>query len=115
MSRAKRGFKGRRRKNKVLKMAKGFHFDRQTKYRHAVQTVKRALQYSYDGRKLLKREMRSLWIVRISAASKELGGSYSKFMGALNKSGATINRKMLADLAATDFDAFKSIYQSVMK
>ena len=105
----------RKRRKKILKMAKGFHFDRQTKFRHATQTVKRALQNAYTGRKLLKRDMRSLWIVRISAATKELGGSYSRFMGDLGKSGATINRKMLADLAATDFESFKNIYQSVTK
>jgi large subunit ribosomal protein L20 len=115
MSRVRRGFKARRRRNKVLKLAKGFHFSRRQKYYHAAETVKRALHYAYMGRRLRKRDMRKLWIVRISAASKILGGSYSKFMGNLKKNGIELNRKMLADLAATDFDSFKAIYQSVSK
>ncbi|MCP4912032.1 MAG: 50S ribosomal protein L20 [Oligoflexia bacterium] len=115
MARARRGFKARRRKNKIFKLAKGYHFDRRTKFRHTVQTVKRALHYSYIGRRLLKRDMRRLWITRISAATKSLGGSYSKFMGALKKNGATINRKMLSEVAARDFDGFKAIYNSVQK
>ncbi len=115
MSRVRRGFKARRRRNKVLKLAKGFHFDRRTKYRHAAETVKRALHYSYIGRRLLKRDMRRLWITRISAAAKTLGGSYSKFMGQAKKSGLTINRKMLAEIAARDFEAFQTIYNTVQK
>lgn len=115
MSRVRRGFKARRRRNKVLKLAKGFHFSRRQKYYHAAETVKRALHYAYVGRRLRKRDMRKLWIVRISAASKMLGGSYSRFMGNLKKNGIELNRKMLADLAATDFDSFKAIYQSVTK
>ncbi|MDC1175130.1 50S ribosomal protein L20 [Bacteriovoracaceae bacterium] len=115
MARVRRGFKARRRRARVFKLAKGYHFDRRTKFRHTVQTVKRALHYSYIGRRLLKRDMRRLWVTRISAASKALGGNYSKFMGALKKNGATINRKMLADVAARDFDGFKAIYESVSK
>ncbi|MCO4794530.1 MAG: 50S ribosomal protein L20 [Bacteriovoracaceae bacterium] len=109
MSRVRRGFKARRRRNKVLKLAKGFHFDRRTKYRHAAITVARALHNSYIGRRLLKRDMRKLWVTRISAASKLLGTSYSRFMGSLKKKDITINRKMLAEIAATDFEGFKTI------
>jgi large subunit ribosomal protein L20 len=110
MARARRGFKARRRRNKILKLAKGFHFDRRTKYRHAIQTVYRALNYSYIGRKLLKRDMRRLWIVRVGAASKSLGTSYSKFMGALKGKGVELNRKMLAEIASTDAKGFEAVY-----
>jgi large subunit ribosomal protein L20 len=113
MSRVRRGFKARRRRNRILKLAKGFHFDRRRKFRHAVQTVVRALHYSYIGRKLFKRDMRKLWILRINAASKSLGSSYSKFMGALKKKGSTLNRKMLAEIAARDFEGFKAIEQTL--
>lgn len=109
MSRVRRGFKARRRRNKVLKLAKGFHFDRRTKYRHASETVKRALHYAFISRRLLKRDMRKLWIQRISAATKALETSYSKFMGALKNNGVSLNRKMLAEIAATDFAGFKAI------
>ncbi|MEC8623335.1 MAG: 50S ribosomal protein L20 [Bdellovibrionota bacterium] len=113
MARVRRGFKARRRRNKILKRAKGFQFDRRRKFRHAAQTVVRAMHYSYIGRKLLKRDMRRLWIQRISAASKAVGSSYSKFMGALKKKGSTLNRKMLSEIAARDFDGFKAIEQSL--
>ena len=109
MSRVRRGFKARRRRNKILKLAKGFHFDRRTKFKHTAETVKRALHYSYIGRKLLKRDMRKLWIIRIGAAAKSMDTSYSKFMGALKKQGSVLNRKMLAEIAAQDFEGFKAI------
>ena len=113
MSRVRRGFKARRRRNKILKLAKGFHFDRRTKFRHAAQTVERALYFSYISRRLLKRDMRKLWVTRISAASKSLGTSYSKLMGTLKSKECSINRKMLAEIAARDFEGFKSIVDSV--
>jgi large subunit ribosomal protein L20 len=113
MARVRRGFKARRRRNKILKLAKGYHFDRRTKFRHAAHTVVRALHNSYIGRRLLKRNMRRLWIVRINAASKSLGISYSKFMGALKKKNIDMNRKMLADIAVHDFEGFKNIVSSV--
>lgn len=110
MARVKRGFKARRRRNKILKLAKGFHFDRRRKYKHTAETVKRALHNMYKGRRLLKRDMRRLWIVRINAASKSLGTSYSKFMHALKTKNIELNRKMLAEIAARDFEGFKAIY-----
>ena len=113
MSRVRRGFKARRRRNKILKLAKGYHFDRRTKFRHAAHAVVRALHFSYIGRRLLKRDMRRLWIVRINAATKSLGMSYSKFMGAMKKNQIEVNRKMLADLAVHDFNGFKAIHQSL--
>ena len=109
MARVRRGFKARRRRNKVLKLAKGYHFDRRTKYRHAVQTVVRALHNAYKGRKLLKRNMRRLWITRISAAAKGLETSYSKLMGTFKKNDIQINRKMLSEIAANDPTGFKAI------
>jgi len=112
MARVKRGFKARRRRNKILKLAKGFHFDRRTKFKHTAETVKRALHNMYKGRRLLKRDMRRLWIVRINAGAKSLGSSYSKFMGNLKKANIEINRKMLADIAARDFDSFKAIFEA---
>ncbi|MGB0453358.1 MAG: 50S ribosomal protein L20 [Bacteriovoracaceae bacterium] len=115
MARARRGFKARRRRNKIFKLAKGYHFDRRTKYRHTVQTVVRALHYSYIGRKLLKRNMRRLWIQRISAGAKTLGTSYSKFMDTLKKSDVKLNRKMLSEIAATDFNSFKAIQEAAAK
>lgn len=115
MARVRRGFKARRRRNKILKLAKGFHFDRRTKFRHTAETVKRALHYATAARRVLKRDMRKLWITRISAASKLLDTSYSKFMGSLKKADCRLNRKMLAELAARDFEAFKVIKQTVLK
>ena len=115
MARAKRGFKARRRRNKVLKLAKGFHFDRRTKFRHAVQTVVRSLHYRYIGRKLLKRDMRRLWITRIGAAAKLVDTSYSRLMGDLKKADCRLNRKMLSEIAARDFEGFKGIVSQVSK
>ena len=112
MSRVRRGFKARRRKNKIFKLAKGFHFDRRTKYRTTAETVKRALHNAYKGRRLLKRNMRQLWITRISGAAKSLGASYSVFMGGLKKKNIEINRKMLSEIAATDMDTFKAVLEA---
>ena len=113
MSRVRRGFKARRRRNKVLKLAKGFHFDRRRKFKHTSETVKRALHNMYKGRRILKRDMRRLWITRISAAAKMLDTSYSRFMNQLKKNNIQLNRKMLAELAAKDFEGFKAIHSSL--
>jgi large subunit ribosomal protein L20 len=112
MSRVRRGFKARQRRNKILKLAKGFHFDRRTKYKHASETVRRALHYAFIGRRLLKRDIRKLWIVRINAGARMLGTSYSRFISGLKKKEVMINRKMLADLAVHDFNAFKAIFDA---
>ena len=109
MARVKRGFKARRRRNKILKLAKGFHFDRKGPYRRAAETVKRALHNMYKSRRLLKRDMRRLWITRISAGAKQLDWSYSSLMAALKKKDVHLNRKMLAEIAAKDFESFKGI------
>ncbi len=113
MARAKRGFKRRRRINKLFKLAKGFHFDRRTKFQHMKPTVEKALYNMYKGRRLLKRDMRRLWITRINAGARLVGTSYSKFMGQLKKNNIEINRKMLAELAARDFEGFKALANSL--
>jgi len=112
MARVKRGFKARQRRNKILKLAKGFHFDRRTKFKHASETVRRALHYAFIGRRLLKRDMRRLWVVRINAGARMLDTSYSQFINALKKKDITINRKMLSELAIHDFAAFKAIHEA---
>ena len=112
MSRVKRGFKARQRRNKILKLAKGYHFDRRTKFKHASETVRRALHYAYAGRKLLKRDIRKLWIVRINAGARMLGTSYSKLIAGLKAKDIQINRKMLSELAIRDFNAFKSVFEA---
>ena len=109
MARVRRGFKGRRRRNKILKLAKGFHFDRRRKFKHAAHTVVRALHNAYKARKMLKRNMRKLWVTRISAAAKNLETSYSKFIGALKVKNVTLNRKMLSEIAITDPKGFEAI------
>lgn len=113
MARVRRGFKARRRRNKILKLAKGFHFDRRTKFKHAAITVKKALHNIYKGRRLLKRDMRKLWIIRINAAAKMMGTSYSRVISSLKKNNVEINRKMLADIAARDFAGFQAIISSL--
>ena len=112
MSRVRRGFTARRRKNKIFKLAKGFHFDRRTKYRHTAETVKRALHNAYKGRRIFKRDMRRLWITRISGAAKSLGSSYSVFMGGMKKKNIALNRKMLSEIAATDMNTFKAVLEA---
>ncbi len=113
MSRVRRGFKARQRRNKILKLAKGFHFDRRTKYKHASETVRRALHFAYKGRRLLKRDMRRLWVVRINAAVRPHGMNYSTFMHKLKEKNIDINRKVLADLAANNPAAFDAIVAQV--
>ncbi len=113
MSRVRRGFKARQRRNKILKLAKGFHFDRRTKFKHASETVRRALHYAYKSRRLLKRDMRKVWIVRINAGARMLDTTYSKVIAGMKKKGIEINRKMLAELAARDFGNFQTIINSL--
>lgn len=112
MTRVRRGTKKRARSKKIFKLAKGYSFDRRTKIRHAMPTVERALHYAYKSRRLLKRDMRKLWIVRINAAARLMGTNYSTLMNEFKKKGIEVNRKMLADLAATNFEAFKKIADS---
>src|SRR3989442_13674844 len=102
MPRAKGGAKTRRRRKKILKQAKGYVGGRRKLYRTAAETVLRAGAFAYRHRKQKKRTARALWIVRINAAGREAGLSYSRFMAALKKAGVLLDRKVLAELAVTD-------------
>ncbi len=107
--RIKRGFKARRRRNKVLKLAKGFRGGRSKLYRTAADSVDKALSYAYRDRRVHKREMRSLWILRINAAARMNDLSYSKLMHGLKLANIDLDRKVLADLAVSDPAGFSKI------
>jgi large subunit ribosomal protein L20 len=107
--RVKRGFKARRRRNRVLKLAKGFRGRRKNCFKRANQAVQRALDYASRDRARKKRDFRSLWIVRINAAARISGVSYSKFIAALSKAKVALDRKVLADIAVADPAGFAAI------
>lgn len=107
MPRVKRGTKRRAARHKVLEKASGFFLTKSKLHRSAQEAVEKSLRYGYVGRKRKKRDFRSLWIVRISAACKASGISYSKFMGGLAKAGVELNRKILAEMALGDDAAFR--------
>ena len=109
MPRVKRGFKARRRRNNVLKAAKGYRGGHSKQFRTASVAVDRAGMYAYRDRRNRKREFRRLWIVRIGAAARENGLSYSKLMGGLHKAGINLDRKILADMAVRDPSAFSQL------
>ncbi|MDA8168765.1 MAG: 50S ribosomal protein L20 [Nitrospiraceae bacterium] len=113
MPRAKGGFKTRRRRKKVLEMAKGFYSGRSRLFRIATEAVDTAMGHSYKHRKEKKREFRALWIVRINAAAREKGITYSQLMSGLKKSDIGLNRKVLADMAANDPQTFGQLVDSV--
>lgn len=106
MARVKRGVTARRSHKKVLKAAKGYYGARSRVFRVAKQAVIKAAQYAYRDRKQRKRDFRSLWIVRINAAARRCGLSYSRFMNGLSKAGIELDRKVLADLAVHDEPGF---------
>ncbi|MFM2038337.1 MAG: hypothetical protein RL432_1276 [Bacteroidota bacterium] len=103
-----------RRKN-FMKLAKGYYGRRKNVWTVAKNAIEKGLQYAYSGRKQKKRNYRSLWIVRINAGARQFGMSYSKFMGLVNKSDLTLNRKVLADLALNHPEAFKAVVEKVSK
>ncbi|HWP01225.1 MAG TPA: 50S ribosomal protein L20 [Methylococcus sp.] len=109
MPRVKRGVTARARHKKVLKQAKGYYGARSRVYRVAKQAVIKAGQYAYRDRRQRKRQFRALWIARINAAARECGLSYSRFMDGLKKASVAIDRKVLADLAVRDKDAFAEL------
>ena len=109
MPRAKRGNKRLERRKKILKLAKGYRGTKSKLYRSAKESVERGLNFAYTGRKLKKRDFRSLWIVRIGAAARINGLNYSQFMHGLKLAGIELDRKVLADLAANQPDAFKEV------
>lgn len=103
------------RRKKTLKLAKGYFGRRKNVWTVAKNAVEKGLTYAYRDRRAKKREFRALWIMRINAACRELGVSYSQFMGKMAQSDLDINRKVLADLAMNDPQAFKAIVEKVMK
>ena len=109
MARVTRGFKARRRRNKVLKLAKGFRGGRSRLYKTATEAVDRALSYAYRDRRNKKRDFRRLWITRIGAAAKLNGTSYSKLMGGLKKAGVELDRKVLSNMAILDPNGFSQV------
>lgn len=109
MPRAKRGFKARRRRNRILKFAEGYMGTRNRLFRTATETVDRALAFAFRDRKRKKRDFRHLWIARINAGARLEGISYSRLMGGLKKANVNLDRKVLADLALTDPAAFKAV------
>ncbi len=109
MARVTRGFKARRRRNKVLKLAKGFRGGRSRLYKTATEAVDRALSYAYRDRRNRKRDFRRLWITRISAAAKQNGTSYSQLMGGLKKAGVELDRKVLSNMAILDPKGFSQV------
>lgn len=111
MPRVRRGYKARQRRNKVLKMAKGYVGGRRKLYRTAVDSVQRSLAFAYRDRKVKKREFRKLWIVRINAAVREHEMSYSRFIDGLNKAKVALDRKVLSELAISDPAGFAKVVE----
>ena len=111
--RIKRGVNAIKKRRKILKSAKGYFGAKSKLYRVARQAVMKSQNYSYVGRKLKKRDFRSLWITRINAAARLNGLNYSKFMSGLKKNGIDLNRKVLADLAVSDPSAFAALCDKV--
>ena len=109
MPRVKRGFKARQRRNKVLKLAKGYRGARSKLFRSATEAVDRALNYAFRDRRVKKRDFRALWITRINAAARINGVSYSKLIHGLKQASVEIDRKVLADLAVSDPRGFAEI------
>ena len=113
MPRAKRGFKRRKRHNKILKRAEGFVLGRKNMIKRATEAVDRAGVYAYRDRRVRKREFRQLWIARLSAAASALDISYSRLMAALKKANIALDRKILSDIAIEDQGAFRAIVNQV--
>ena len=109
MARVKGALNARKRHKKILKLARGYRGARSKQYRIAKQSVMHAMAYAFAGRKMKKRDFRSLWITRISAEAKVNGMNYSTMMHGLKKVGVDLNRKMLADLAVSDKQAFAAL------
>jgi large subunit ribosomal protein L20 len=113
MPRARGGFKTRRRRKKVLERAKGYYGARSRLFRIATESVDKALRHAYRDRKAKKREFRSLWVVRINAAARAAGLTYSQFMNGLKQVKVGLNRKVLADMAYHDPKAFRELADTV--
>lgn len=113
MPRAKRGFKARRRRKKILALAKGFRGSRNSRFRTAIHVVRRSFQFAYRDRRVKKREFRKLWITRINAAARSNGLRYSELINGLNKAGVELDRSVLAHLAISDSKGFTDICNQV--
>ena len=111
MTRVKRGLRKKNRRKKILKLAKGYYSSRGNLYRTAKETVERALVFAYRDRKRKKRDFRSLWITRINAAARMYDMKYSNFIHGLKLAGIELDRKVLADLAVNDIDAFGKLVE----
>ncbi len=111
MARVKGALMTRKRRNKVLKAAKGYWGAKSKHFKMAKQAVMKSGNYAFIGRKLKKREFRKLWITRISAEAKNNGMNYSTFMNGLKKAGVTLNRKMLAEIAVADKEGFAKLVE----
>ena len=111
MPRVKKGFKARRRRNRILKVARGFRGGRSKLWRSAVEAVRRAWVYAYKHRRLRKRDFRRLWIARINAASRQYGLSYSRFIAGLTRANVKLDRKMLSELAISEPRTFEKIVE----
>ena len=111
MARVSRGVTAHARHNKVIKAAKGYYGRRKNTFKTAKQAVDKARQYAYRDRRVRKREFRALWIQRINAASREHGVNYARFMSGLKQAGSEIDRKVLADLAVREPEAFKALVE----
>jgi len=110
--RVKRGVRARRRKNKILKLAKGYYGGRSRMLRSAMEAVDKGLKYAYRDRRARKREFRRLWVVRINAAAREHGLSYSRLINGLKRADISLDRKILADLAVVDPQAFARVAEA---
>jgi ribosomal protein L20 len=115
MARVKRAVNARKYHKKILKLAKGYYGGKSKLFKTANETVIRALRNAYVGRKLKKRDFRSLWIARINAATRLNGLSYSKFMNGIKTAGIDINRKMLSEIAINDPKAFTELVEMAKK
>ncbi len=109
MARAKRGFKARRRRNRILNLAEGFFGGRKNRFRQAVEVVRHSWEYGYVSRKLKKRDFRKLWITRINAAARINGTSYSRLVAGLKKANIGLDRKILSEIAIHDAASFGAI------
>ena len=115
MARIKRAVNAVKKRRKILKLAKGYYGAKSKQYRSANQAVMKSLKYAYVGRKNRKRDFRKLWIIRINAAARQDGLSYSVFMNGLKKAGVNVNRKILAELAVNDPQAFTELVNVAKK
>lgn len=109
MPRVKRGFKARRRRNRVLNQTEGYFLGRKNRFRQAVEVLRHAWEYGYISRRLKKRDFRRLWIARINAAARTNGTTYSRLINALKKANVSLDRKILSDLAIHDPASFSAV------